>query len=141
MNYKKTLIGSSLAFILATSCCWLPALVIIIGGGSTLMALSKGLENMSALFLLIGVVLLGWGLYKYKKRKSAATQITILNSTITCPHCAHSREEEMPTDACQYFYECQNCKVILKPKASDCCVYCSYGTAPCPPIQLDQNCC
>ncbi len=23
----------------------------------------------------------------------------------------------------------------LKPKAGDCCVYCSYGTVPCPPIQ------
>ncbi|TGE15005.1 hypothetical protein E5J99_13940 [Hymenobacter elongatus] len=26
-------------------------------------------------------------------------------------------------------------KAILKPLAGDCCVYCSYGTVPCPPIQ------
>lgn len=23
----------------------------------------------------------------------------------------------------------------VKPKPGDCCVYCSYGTVPCPPIQ------
>ncbi|WP_430623644.1 GDCCVxC domain-containing (seleno)protein [Marivirga lumbricoides] len=32
---------------------------------------------------------------------------------------------------------------MLKPKEGDCCVYCSYGSAPCPPVQLDsdQACC
>jgi hypothetical protein len=23
----------------------------------------------------------------------------------------------------------------LRPKAGDCCVFCSYGTVPCPPVQ------
>jgi hypothetical protein len=39
------------------------------------------------------------------------------------------------TDACQWFYECTSCHTVLKPLAGDCCVYCSYGTVPCPPIQ------
>jgi hypothetical protein len=26
------------------------------------------------------------------------------------------KEETMPTDSCQFFYECTNCKKILKPK-------------------------
>ena len=52
----------------------------------------------------------------------------ITQSTITCPSCGHSKTEEMPTNACQYFYECENCKTVLKPKQGDCCVYCSYGT-------------
>ena len=43
--------------------------------------------------------------------------------------------ETMPTDACQWFYECEQCHAVLKPKPGDCCVYCSYGTVPCPPIQ------
>lgn len=65
-----------------------------------------------------------------------------LNSTITCPKCQHKKDEVMPTDACQYFYECENCKAILKPKSGDCCVYCSYGTVTCPPIQNgDKKCC
>lgn len=56
-------------------------------------------------------------------------------STLICPHCGHQATETMPTDACQYFYDCQGCGVVLKPKHGDCCVYCSYGDVPCPPIQ------
>jgi len=67
----------------------------------------------------------------------------VLESTITCPNCGHKKEEIMPTDACQYFYECEECHTVLKPQSGDCCVYCSYGSMPCPPIQLDngKSCC
>ena len=65
----------------------------------------------------------------------------ILNSIITCPTCGFKKEEVMPTDACQYFYECENCKTLLKPKQGDCCVFCSYGTVKCPPIQQSKSCC
>jgi hypothetical protein len=67
----------------------------------------------------------------------------ILQSTITCPKCGHQKEEIMPTDACQYFYECESCHEVLKPTDGDCCVYCSYGTNACPPIQegAKNNCC
>jgi hypothetical protein len=41
----------------------------------------------------------------------------------------------MPTDACQYFYDCQGCGAVLKPKPGDCCVFCSFGDVPCPPVQ------
>ncbi|WP_092724466.1 GDCCVxC domain-containing (seleno)protein [Hydrobacter penzbergensis] len=58
-----------------------------------------------------------------------------LQSIITCPHCGHQKEETMPTDACQYFYVCENCQQRLQPKAGDCCVYCSYGSVKCPPVQ------
>ena len=64
----------------------------------------------------------------------------ILQSTITCPNCGHKSEEILPTDACQYFYECKECKQVLKPKQGDCCVYCSYGSIPCPPIQQEKKC-
>jgi hypothetical protein len=59
----------------------------------------------------------------------------ILESTLTCPVCGHVKTEPMPTDACQWFYECEACRTVLKPKPGDCCVFCSYGTVPCPPIQ------
>lgn len=65
----------------------------------------------------------------------------LLKSTITCPKCGYEKEEEMPTDACQYFYTCEQCKIVLKPKPDDCCVFCSYGTVPCPPIQEENDCC
>lgn len=64
-----------------------------------------------------------------------------LKSIITCPKCGHKKEELMPTDACQYFYECEKCKTVIKPKQGDCCVYCSYGSVNCPPIQVGNNCC
>jgi len=59
----------------------------------------------------------------------------ILQSTITCPRCGSIKTETMPTDACQFFYNCARCGVRLKPKAGDCCVFCSYGDVPCPPVQ------
>ncbi|RYD63794.1 MAG: hypothetical protein EOP84_33320 [Verrucomicrobiaceae bacterium] len=65
----------------------------------------------------------------------------ITSSIITCPHCGTQKQEEMPTDACQYFYRCTSCETVLKPKQGDCCVFCSYGTVKCPPIQLDKPCC
>lgn len=65
----------------------------------------------------------------------------ILESVLTCPHCGHKQQESMPTDACQFFYECRLCRTVLKPKAGDCCVFCSYGTVKCPPIQENRGCC
>ncbi|WP_371742267.1 GDCCVxC domain-containing (seleno)protein [Pseudoruegeria sp. HB172150] len=56
-------------------------------------------------------------------------------SRITCPACGHVAEERMPEDACQYFYDCRGCGTVLRPLAGDCCVFCSYGTVPCPPVQ------
>ena len=46
----------------------------------------------------------------------------------------------MPTDACQWFYECPSCHSLLRPRAGDCCVFCSYGSVKCPPIQQLQKC-
>ena len=57
-------------------------------------------------------------------------------SMITCPECGHMVTETMPTDACLYFYDCKGCGIRLMPKPGDCCVFCSYGDVPCPPIQV-----
>jgi len=64
-----------------------------------------------------------------------------LNSTITCPTCAHKKTERMPEDACQWFYACTGCGEVLKPLPGDCCVFCSYGSEKCPPIQAGESCC
>lgn len=58
-----------------------------------------------------------------------------LTSIITCPVCGYEATERMPTDACQFFYDCRGCGTLLRPKERDCCVFCSYGSVPCPPIQ------
>ena len=62
----------------------------------------------------------------------------VLLSIITCPECGHATTETMPTDACQYIYDCKQCGGRMKPKKGDCCVYCSHGSVPCPPIQEER---
>ena len=59
----------------------------------------------------------------------------IAESTITCPVCGFRATETMPVDACQAFYACKGCGALLRPRPGDCCVFCSFGTVPCPPIQ------
>lgn len=61
-----------------------------------------------------------------------------LKSVLTCPQCQHTAEETMPTDACLYFYKCPQCNTLLRPKTGHCCVYCSYGSVKCPPVQMQQ---
>ncbi|CAM2965152.1 MerC mercury resistance protein [Flavobacterium succinicans] len=86
--------------------------------------------------------------YYYNKLGGNCETCTIYNgksvelkSTLTCPNCGHKKDEMMPTDACQFFYECEKCKTVLRPKQGDCCVFCSYGTVKCPPIQAGDKCC
>jgi len=64
----------------------------------------------------------------------------VLESVLTCPHCGHARRERMPTDACQFFYACERCHAVLRPLPGHCCVFCSYGSVKCPPMQ-QQGCC
>lgn len=64
-----------------------------------------------------------------------------LQSTITCPECQHRETETMPTNACQFFYDCKGCGTVLRPNEGDCCVYCSYGTEVCPPMQDGEGGC
>ncbi|MEQ1692448.1 MAG: GDCCVxC domain-containing (seleno)protein [Gemmatimonas sp.] len=58
-----------------------------------------------------------------------------LLSDLTCPACGHTEQLVMPTDACVFFHECASCHTRLRPKPGDCCVFCSFGSVPCPPIQ------
>jgi hypothetical protein len=58
-----------------------------------------------------------------------------LTSTLACPSCGHRATETMPTDSCRILYECNSCGLRMKPRPGDCCVFCSYGDVPCPPIQ------
>jgi hypothetical protein len=89
-------------------------------------------------------------LFAYRARDWPATiawansgcmqQAPQLASTITCPKCGHQATEQMPTDACQFFYDCKGCGERLKPKHGDCCVFCSYGSMQCPPMQMGDCC-
>jgi hypothetical protein len=65
----------------------------------------------------------------------------ILASVLTCPRCGYAKKELMPTDACQYYYECSGCRTLLRPRPGDCCVFCSFGSVKCPPVQAQSACC
>jgi rubredoxin len=64
-----------------------------------------------------------------------------VRSTITCPACGHHEAEMMPEDACQYFYKCKACGVVMRPQKGDCCVFCAYGDAKCPTAQRNTGGC
>ena len=56
---------------------------------------------------------------------------------LICPQCGSAQDTEMPTDACQFFYECVSCSAVLRPQPGDCCVFCSYSDTVCPPKQTE----
>lgn len=143
MKISTSILGSAFAFLLATSCCWLPWLAIALGGAFGLTAFSEKLEAHSSWLMAIGTGFLAYAGYRFwqKKKQPLPAPSIELQSMLTCPNCGFQKMETMPTDACQFFYECSNCKKILKPKSGDCCVFCSYGTIKCPSIQAGENCC
>jgi len=94
----------------------------------------SGAALYSGLFGLI--VASAWNYWAQRRSRRA-----VLQSTITCPECGRRTEETMPTNACLYFFDCLGCGATLKPRAGDCCVFCSYGSVACPPIQTGEACC
>ncbi len=46
----------------------------------------------------------------------------------------------MPTDACLFFWDCPGCGALIRPKPGHCCVFCSYGSVACPPVQAQRGC-
>jgi len=64
-----------------------------------------------------------------------------IQSVVTCPDCGFKKAETMPSDSCQFFYKCFNCKASLMPREGDCCIFCSYGSVQCPPKQKNEESC
>ena len=62
----------------------------------------------------------------------------VYTSVIRCPACGFTKEETMPENACQHFYQCESCQRMLQPREGDCCVFCSYGSVKCPPEQAKE---
>ena len=59
----------------------------------------------------------------------------ITTTKLTCPKCGAAQQAEMPTDACQFFYECIQCHSVFGPQPGDYCVFCSYADVQCPSKQ------
>jgi len=126
-----------------------PLLIGLASGGLIVYAYNFNFDSKTIYAGMFGLLLAtGLNYYINRRHKIACATCTVidgktveLQSIITCPNCGHKKKETMPTDACQFFYECEKCKTVLKPKQGDCCVYCSYGTVKCPSIQGGEKCC
>ena len=81
------------------------------------------------------------GLFMDRSQMKQAAAQAILESVLTCPRCGFAKQETMPVDACLFFYECSNCHALLRPNGGDCCVFCSFGSVKCPPMQAQASCC
>lgn len=142
-----SLIGTFLSFRKHKN--FFPLLIGFVSGGLIVYAYNFNIENKTIYTGMFGLLAsAGFNYYLNRRLKvSCATCIVIdgktveLESIITCPNCGHKKKEIMPTDACQFFYDCENCKRVIKPKQGDCCVYCSYGTVKCPSKQIGADCC
>lgn len=64
-----------------------------------------------------------------------------LEAVIVCPACHSRTRQQMPVDACIWFWECPACHVLARPLPGDCCVFCSYADVACPPRQAGERCC
>jgi hypothetical protein len=118
------------AFPLVLGIASVTALIYTFYGSFSSTALYSGLFGLLAAS--------GWNYFCLRGHREREP---ILQSVITCPKCGKHTEETMPINACLFFYDCPACAARLKPAAGDCCVFCSYGSVPCPPIQLGTSCC
>lgn len=53
-NYKKTFWGAVVAFFIGTSCCWMSALAVWIGGATVLGLVSSFFESIQGAILVVG---------------------------------------------------------------------------------------
>ncbi len=60
-------------------------------------------------------------------------------SRVTCPACGDQRVQVMPEVSCLLAYTCPACGEVLRPAEGDCCIFCTYGSVPCPVIQVQRQ--
>ncbi len=133
----RTLLKTGLAGTAVTAlCCFTPLLVVIFG----LLGITSWLGWIDWVLLPALGLFVGLTVYALlaTRRRRAQNAVPVLRSTLTCPACGRTSTETMPTDACQYFYDCPGCGEVLRPLPGDCCVFCSYGDVPCPPKQATR---
>ena len=61
------------------------------------------------------------------------------DSLVTCPVCKTKVQEKMSSEAPKRIYHCPSCLSWLSPKEGDHCIYDSYGSVKCPPIQIKER--
>jgi len=117
---------------------------LILGGLAALVLFYSFHARFSALLVYLGLgglcVASVWNYLLSRKRRGNEAGV-VLQSVITCPKCGHRAEETMPMNACLFFLRVLPMRRDIKPKSGDCCVFCSYGSVNCPPVQAGSECC
>lgn len=116
-------------------------LAVALGGAALIFSAYYLVSSQPLVYAGMMSLLLAAGLNHWTYTHMKPLQPIILESRLMCPACGHEQVETMAQNACQYFYECLHCRTVLKPTPGDCCVFCSYGTVKCPPIQQCLACC
>jgi hypothetical protein len=57
-------------------------------------------------------------------------------SVLQCTGCGFTQEFEMPQYASRKHFYCPDCRKAHQSRKEECCIYCSYGSVPCPQQQV-----
>jgi hypothetical protein len=115
---------------------WRALALSIVSAAILLYVYNFNPETGLAYYGLAGLAIAAlWNVIEGRRCATCSTRGIQMQSMLTCPHCGKQSAEIMPSDACLFFHECRHCKTMLRPKSGDCCVFCSYGSVKCPPMQ------
>jgi len=62
-----------------------------------------------------------------------------LRSIVQCPHCHFKVTERMSTTQQVREWECPACHKRVQASPGACCIFCEYGTVPCPAVQQGRG--
>ena len=63
----------------------------------------------------------------------------VKHCVLTCPVCKNRTQEFMVSESLKLVFQCPACLTWLSPKKNDHCIYDSYGSVNCPPIQIKKR--
>ena len=129
MKNRNLLWTGIVGFVISMVCCFTPLLVVLFGA----VGLSVWLGWVDIVLFPAMAGFMALTVYAYARQRRGG--VAARGSTVTCPECGHREREHMPEGACVVRYSCVSCGTLMRPAAGDCCIFCTYGSVPCPPIQ------
>jgi hypothetical protein len=94
-------------------------------------------------FLVLSFLALGAGFatraFAVKKKTKIAWDGIVGDCVVTCPVCKTRVQETMTSETPKLIYHCPVCLTWLTPEKGDHCIYDSYGSVNCPPIQVKKR--
>ncbi len=59
----------------------------------------------------------------------------LLDAIMTCPACGYQQMVTMEAFGQRMLWPCPACGSVLRPRPGEHCIYCSFASVPCPPVQ------